>query len=354
MLVRCKIGDRSNFYIILSTAHHLSLRAIILKLAIEEKAVPSTTPPPSLPLSLLEVASRARPGHASRGFPQWVKQHQSARRQNCLRDYVIRRDIEWDFVDALAAVKLDTAVYQSFKERWRDVARHVLGLNRTIRVGAGLTEMKRLGVAVLQPMLTFGNQVHLAKMCTEGLEMFLWWTKTVLVGGLSTCLAWKVGLLKLPLGGVIWVYRDLVDKEGYTIPGLPSSFKNTTGMAKGSAICAIGMVKVPFVINLKFSRAVECKNILKLPRPTLSWIVELCFGDWKKADEVCNKTSQNCLSTLNCFWLSMVLNDLNRSDVFEAFEFFPIDLYIMGRSLNWPDLWTLIQKIWDLQVIGTW
>ena len=82
-------------------------------------------------------------------------------------------------------------------------------------------------------------------------------------------LAWKVGLLKLPLGGVIWVYRDLVDKEGYTIPGLPSSFKNTTGMAKGSAICAIGMVKVPFVINLKFSRAVECKNILKLPRPTL-------------------------------------------------------------------------------------
>ena len=25
-------------------------------------------------------------------------------------------------------------------------------------------------------------------------------------------LAWKVGLLKLPLGGVIWVYRDLVDK----------------------------------------------------------------------------------------------------------------------------------------------
>ena len=40
-------------------------------------------------------------------------------------------------------------------------------------------------------------------------------------------------------------------------------------MAKGSAICAIGMVKLPFVINLKFSRAVECKNILKLPRPTL-------------------------------------------------------------------------------------
>ena len=40
-------------------------------------------------------------------------------------------------------------------------------------------------------------------------------------------------------------------------------------MAKGSAICAIGMVKLPFVINLEFSRAVECKNILKLPRPTL-------------------------------------------------------------------------------------
>ena len=40
-------------------------------------------------------------------------------------------------------------------------------------------------------------------------------------------------------------------------------------MAKGSAIYAIGVVKLPFVINLKFSRAVECKNILKLPRPTL-------------------------------------------------------------------------------------
>ena len=47
------------------------------------------------------------------------------------------------------------------------------GLSRMIRVGAGLTEMKRLGVAALQPMLTFGNQVHLAKMCAERLEMFL-------------------------------------------------------------------------------------------------------------------------------------------------------------------------------------
>ena len=36
-------------------------------------------------------------------------------------------------------------------------------------------------------------------------------------------------------------------------------------------MCAIGMVKLPFFINLKFSRAVECKNILKLPRPTLFW-----------------------------------------------------------------------------------
>ena len=63
-------------------------------------------------------------------------------------------------------------VYQTFKERRRDVARHVLGLNRTIRVGAGLTEMKRLGVAALQLMLTFGNKVHLAKMCAERLEMF--------------------------------------------------------------------------------------------------------------------------------------------------------------------------------------
>ena len=30
------------------------------------------------------------------------------------------------------------------------------------------------------------------------------------------------------------------------------------------------MVNLPFVINLKFSRAVEGKNILKLPRPTLT------------------------------------------------------------------------------------
>ena len=27
--------------------------------------------------------------------------------------------------------------------------------------------------AALQPMLTFGNKVHLAKMCAEGLEMIL-------------------------------------------------------------------------------------------------------------------------------------------------------------------------------------
>ena len=124
----------------------------------------------------------------------------------------IRRDIEWDFIDALAAVKIHNAVYQTFKERCRDVACLVLEQNRTIRVGAGLTEMKRFGVAAMQPILTFGNKVHLAKMCAEELQMFLWWTKTVLVGGMSTFLAWKVGLLKLPLGGVIWVYRDLVDK----------------------------------------------------------------------------------------------------------------------------------------------
>ena len=29
----------------------------------------------------------------------------------------IRKDIEGDFIDALAAVKLDIAVYQRFKER---------------------------------------------------------------------------------------------------------------------------------------------------------------------------------------------------------------------------------------------
>ena len=40
------------------------------------------------------------------------------------------------------------------------------------RGGAGLTEMKRLGVAALQLMLTFSNQVHLAKICAEQLEMF--------------------------------------------------------------------------------------------------------------------------------------------------------------------------------------
>ena len=34
-------------------------------------------------------------------------------------------------------------------------------------------------------------------------------------------------------------------------------------------MCAIEMVNLPFVINLTFSRAVEGKNILKLPRPTL-------------------------------------------------------------------------------------
>ena len=72
--------------------------------------------------------------------------------------------------------------------------------------------MKKLGVAALQPMLTFGNKVQLAKMCAEGLEMFLWWTKTVLVGGMSFWREKYVWLLNLPLGGVIWVYRDLVDK----------------------------------------------------------------------------------------------------------------------------------------------
>ena len=112
-------------------------------------------------------------------------------------------------------------------------------------------------------------------MCAEGLEMFLWCPKTVLVGGMSAFLAWKLGLLKFPLGGVIWVYRDLVDKEGHAIPGLPSSFKNATGVAKGSAMCAIGMFKIPFVINLKFSRAVEGKNILKLPALLIELTLEL-------------------------------------------------------------------------------
>ena len=75
-----------------------------------------------------------------------------------------------------------------------------------------------------------------------------------------------------------------------TIPGLPSSFKNKTGVAKGSAMCAIGMVKLPFFINLKFSRAVECKNILKLPRPTLP-IVCFCNCIMLNADYlICDDT----------------------------------------------------------------
>ena len=100
------------------------------------------------------------------------------------------------------------------------------------------------------------------------------------MGGLSAFLAWKVRLLKLPLGGVIWVYHDLVAKWGYTISGLPSSFKNATGVAKGSAICAIGMVNLPLITNLKFSRAVEGENILKLPRPTL--LVIACMAWFRR------------------------------------------------------------------------
>ena len=44
---------------------------------------------------------------------------------------------------------------------------------------------------------------------------------------------------------------------------------------------AIGMVNLQFVVNLKFSRAVEGKNILKLPLPTLeatSSIVLILLG----------------------------------------------------------------------------
>ena len=42
-------------------------------------------------------------------------------------------------------------------------------------------------------------------------------------------------------------------------------------------MCAIGMANLPFVINLKFSRAVEGKNILKLPRHTLL-LAKACFA----------------------------------------------------------------------------
>ena len=34
-------------------------------------------------------------------------------------------------------------------------------------------------------------------------------------------------------------------------------------------MCAIGMVNLPFVTNLNFFESIECKNTLKLPRPTL-------------------------------------------------------------------------------------
>ena len=51
------------------------------------------------------------------------------------------------------------------------------------------------------------------------------------------------------------------------------SFEITPAKLKGGlpaplspTICAIEMVNLMFVINLKFSRAVEDKNILKLPR----------------------------------------------------------------------------------------
>ena len=169
------------------------LRTIKLKLDIVwGEAVPSATPPPPLPLSLLEVARRRSAGSCQSRFPSTDETTlilPPTKLSSWL--FFLRRNIEWDFIDALAAVKLDIAVYQTFKERWRDVARQVLGLNRTIHVGAGLTEMKRLGVAALQLMLTFGNKVNLAMICAERLEMLLWWTKTALVGGMSAFLREK-------------------------------------------------------------------------------------------------------------------------------------------------------------------
>ena len=108
-----------------------------------------------------------------------------------------------NFIDALAAVNLDTTVYQTYKERRRDVARRVLVLNRTIRVEAELTEMKRLRVAALQLMLTFGKGCR----CFFDERKRYWWA------GCPPFLAWQVGLLKSPLGGVIeYIYHDLVDK----------------------------------------------------------------------------------------------------------------------------------------------
>ena len=71
--------------------------------------------------------------------------------------------------------------------------------------------MKRLGVAALRPMLTFGNKGHLAKMCAEGLEMFLvecffderkryWWAGCPLFGVKSrtTQITPRWGYLSIP------------------------------------------------------------------------------------------------------------------------------------------------------------
>ena len=60
-------------------------------------------------------------------------------------------------------------------------------------------------------------------------------------------------------------------------------------MDKESAICAIGMVKLPFVINLKLSRALEGKTILKLPRPTLFSRSESVNN---RLRSLCNKTDR--------------------------------------------------------------
>ena len=159
-----------------------------------------------------------------------------------------------------------------------------MGLNWTTRAGAGLTGTKRflLAVAALKLMLAFGSKFHLGNICVCRTVGDVPLVKRNNIGERGVRFsAGKIGLLKLPLGGVSWgTIPWLIDNWGYNITGLWSSFKNATDMAKGSAICAIGMGNPD--INLKISRTVEAKNILKLPRPTLlpeSKLNPQCF--WK-------------------------------------------------------------------------
>ena len=54
-------------------------------------------------------------------------------------------------------------------------------------------------------------------------------------------------------------------------------------------MCAIVMVQLPFVMNWKFLRAVECKNILKLSRPSLPRVV----GNLRRPPKTCHSSSES-------------------------------------------------------------